>query len=396
MICGFVFMYILSSLPFLLRIDGVSSNTITLLSCLCNIPYATRIFASIPIKFLLGSTKNSIKLIKILLPLVQTIASLLVCIVCFARNRYIVFPAAILSTTIITIQDILLEYVRLELLPKSTTATSTTVGTIGHKIGQLTGGAIAILIGQHYSLYFVFIACVVNGIILQYIDDRDEYLNNCIRDSNKLSKKITYSELFRMFLSANFIIIITFLILYKSTDSFTHTLKPNILTIKGFVGKNVFAINSQINSFICAILSGVVICMFSNKINTPKRITKFTYISSILQIIPAICWYLIARYTLPVPLTTILISVSSIVFCVSSNSLRMFLSHLSNKNVNKYIFFMSLGSIARVICSCMCYLCCITSLDYHIMFIAAIIFNLLASTMLLRFFCSDNNKTTFL
>lgn len=376
-------MYVCCVVPYMLKTTGFDAALITKLCFVFNIPYTTKVFLSIVINRLVNKPNNKNIVIKSALIITQTIVCILLFNLQQLSNILCVSVISVLTVAVITIQDIIIEYIRLKCMPHETIALSTTIGTVGYKIGQLFGGAIVLQIQCTSMIAWV---CLLLNFIFMCVAGNINYIG-----ALKNNQNVTVKHIIKQLLSSKSFAILVFFIFYKSTDVFIHTLKPVILYNKGFADKSLFANNAQINSFVFSIVGNAIMFMFANKINSYSKVLCLMKIAILMQIVPAICWYCISKYNLTIGVITLCISASSVIFGFAMNAIRIFLSYIANKDVDRYIFLTCLGSVARLACLGICSLFTCIDNNYCYLFIFVIILNISAVVFVLT---NHNNART--
>jgi PAT family beta-lactamase induction signal transducer AmpG len=244
------------------------------------------------------------------------------------------------------VHDLLGDYIRLVTFKNKTLGVATSVGTIGFRIGMLISGAgilyLASFFGWKYAFAITSLSVLLSTLSTfflppyeipkQHTSSVKQYLNFCV-------------DLFK---KHNIILIILLTLSFKFSDSTINSLKTVFLHSNG-IGRTDFANISQIMGVVVMLIVGTVAGAATYKYDI-KKCVKMAFM---LQVIPAICFlYMATHVNCSFLLTATLVNISTFFLGFSTVIYRVYISEISEADINTYTILLSVGSMFRSLSVC--------------------------------------------
>ena len=345
--CGMVFMASLSSFAFMLTENGVSAKTISLI-LLCSFPHSCKFITSVFIKNALNKFANSkVNIIKVFMLSMQILIIILLSFIVLLTDCFGSITAGILMfllTLAVSIQDIVSDYVRLQYFQGKDIAISTSICTIGFRIGLLIGGAGILYVAEsfNWSLAFAIIATSIFPSILSTIALKRHSTINKELAPESIKKYFKFCK--NVLAKYGIVTLFLFFLTYKFPDTCINSLKPIFLQSKG-IQKIDFANISQILGFVSMLAGSSFSGFLAYKIGTSQCLK----ISFVFNMLCSICFMILTKFNITLLETAIFVNVSTFLLSFSTAILRIYISEEAKQDINKYTILLSLGAAARTI-----------------------------------------------
>lgn len=343
-IAGLVLMGVNSSFLGMLYENGINLKNMSLIP-IATAPYSLKVLISPYIKNLICVKNfNLTKLVYITQIVILILFSTL------GYNTYSMFWATLnifLLTSSISVYDIISTHIKLTNFKDNQFGLVTAFNTIGFRIGMLIGGGGLAYIAYYFGWHSAFIssACVLIGLNMILTP---KFINICENTMSKNSNVSSAKQLFlliRDFMFSGGAIGLVILILsVKIPDVALHTTKQVFLLYKNF-NKIEIANISQIPGVFAMILGGIIGGILTCKYSISKCM-KLSLISFGIS-----CGlFLYLSYTnLGLWLTGMILTISSLSCGFLNVSFRTFVDKFSQKDVNKNVLLLSIGSLFKLI-----------------------------------------------
>jgi MFS transporter, PAT family, beta-lactamase induction signal transducer AmpG len=280
---------------FWLSVNGVDLKTISIFS-LASLPYSLKYILGPLIDYLSSSSTGKYKTYKFILYLSFSVISALVYYLSFLSVKYDLLKIGLICSAIAlfsAIIDIILNILRIELTDKSEHGKNSSAYIIGYRIGMLVTGAGTIFISNYISWHMIFIylsLIILAANIFIYLSPLVDQKFFFEENNNKklITKNLQYNNFFsRIFIKpfehihklSNFLYIIVFLVLYKTSDHMlVIMLQPMLIKLQ----YTAIEIATAGKSFgvICAIIGGFI----AGKLMKDLSINNSLFIFGILHI----------------------------------------------------------------------------------------------------------------
>lgn len=348
--CGIVFFSVLVGFGYMLAEEGVSASVIASLF-LGTLPYSFKFAISPFVKNLITRfQKHGIKTIKVQAYVTEFITIIGISLLgLHTKNSpfILMFVHILIIVLAGAIHDLLGDYLRLSHFKDKLLGTATSLGTIGFRLGMLFSSAgilyIASYLGWKYA--FPIIASIIFISVLATFTLSNEKLVIAQQKEKMNSLKNYINFCSKLFKKHGILIILSLTFSFKFSDSCINGLKAVFLQTRGF-SKVDFANISQIIGIFVIMLAGTIAASLTYTYNL-KKCMKYAFI---FQAIPSICFiYLTTTNNCSFVMTAILINIVTFFLGFSSVIYRVYVSKLSNSDINIYTVLLSIGSIFRSI-----------------------------------------------
>lgn len=330
--------------------QGVSTSTITSLF-LATLPYSFKFAISPPIKNLITKfQKYGIKVIKIQAYILETIIFIGIALLGFHTkdSPYILMFFHILIIVLAgAIHDLLGDYLRLSYFKGNLIGGATSIGTIGFRIGMLFASAGVLYLASFFGWKYAFItisSLVFIPFLSTIILENESLIIE--PEKHKIKSLKTYAQFCsKLFKEHGIIIILLLTFSFKFSDSSINGLKTIFMQTKG-ISKIDFANISQITGVLVIILSGGIAASLTYRYDI-KKCLKYAFL---IQIIPSACFIYLS--SIPTPsLVAISILLNTVTFFLGFSAViyRVYISGISESDINTYTILLSIGSMFRSI-----------------------------------------------
>lgn len=345
-IAGLVLMGVNSSFLGMLYENGINLKSMSLIP-IATAPYSLKFLISPYIKSLICVRMFSItKLIHMAQVAILILFSVL------GYNTHSMFLATInifLLILCISIYDIIATHVKLISFNSNQFGMVTALSTVGFRIGMLVGGGGLAYLAYYFGWHSAFIVSVSILIGLNVILT-PRLINICEPIIPEQGTKTVSSTKQLVLLIKNFIFsagtigIIILILSVKIPDVSLHTTKQIFLLYKNF-DKIEIANISQIPGVFAMIIGGLIggILTYKYTIATCMKISLVSF-----GLACGLFWY-VSYVNLGLWITGIILTVSSLSCGFLNVSFRTFVDKYSQKDVNKNVLLISIGSLFKLI-----------------------------------------------
>jgi PAT family beta-lactamase induction signal transducer AmpG len=246
-----------------------------------------------------------------------------------------------------SVHDLLGDYIRLVNFKDKTLGIATSVGTVGFRIGMLISGAGILYLASFFGWKYAFAIASLSILISTFSTIFLSQYEMPKESTNSLKQYLSFC--INLFKKHNIILIILLTLSFKFADSTINGLKTVFLHSNG-IGKIDFANISQVTGVLITLIVGTV----SGAVTYKYDIKKCMKAAFILQIIPAMCFLHIAVFgNNSFLLTATLINISTFFLGFSSVIYRVYISEISEADINTYTILLSIGSMFRSLSVCL-------------------------------------------
>ncbi len=343
-IAGLVLMGVNSSFLGMLYENGINPKSMSLIP-IATAPYSLKFLISPYIKNLICVKNFSLtKLVRLAQVAILILFSTL------GYNIHSMFWATLnifLLTLSISVYDIIATHIKLINFHSNQFGMVTALSTVGFRIGMLVGGGGLAYLAYYFGWHVAFIvsACILVGLNMILTP---KFINICepvTSEQQSISSTKQLLFLIKDFIfSAGAIGIIILILSVKIPDVSLHTTKQVFLLYKNF-DKIEIANISQIPGVFAMILGGLIGGVFTYKYSI-ARCMKI----SLLSFGTSCGLFLYLNYTnLSLWFTGLILTVASLSCGFLNVAFRTFVDKYSQKDVNKNVLLISLGSLFKLI-----------------------------------------------
>jgi PAT family beta-lactamase induction signal transducer AmpG len=313
-------------------------------------PYSWKFALSPIIKNLIIKFRDArFDIIKVLSFILQSIM-----IGCFSSLGYLVNSGydiiialfVLILTTSIASYDIVYGYVKLVIFKKEELGAVTSITSTGFRLGIFISGAVLLYlaesIGWEKSFLltgaFMALCSIVTFIIPQVSHDTEEMTRK------NLFHLGDYIQTFRIFFkNHSFTLFVLLMISLKFADSCISTLKPVFLQTQG-ISKIIFANITHLIGLFVTISSGFLAGFCISKIGTIKCM-KYAFL---LQCIATGIFAFLPFGLPPTSILIIVVNITTFSFGFTNVVYRTYAAEESDRDVNRFVLILSIGSIVRL------------------------------------------------
>jgi PAT family beta-lactamase induction signal transducer AmpG len=339
LLCGTVFLGVLSSLAFMLSEKGFSASVISSI-LLATLPYSFKFILSPIVKNIIE--KHNIKIVAYISQLLTMIGLSTLGLYSHSSSKLVIFTNVFVLVLFSAFHDLIGDHVRLSCFHGRLVGFATSVGTIGFRMGMLISGAGMLYMADIFSWKIAFLIAamftLLSTISLTMLPEIAKMNNNKQSMSLKSYSKFLLDLPKKYYIFA--ILVLTFS--FKFSDSCVNTLKSVFFQVHG-LSKIDYANISQIMGTIIIVIAGIIAGGITYKFNIKKCIQ----ISFCAQIISSACFIVLSYFEVSILVLTILVNISSFFFGFSSVVYRVYISEISMSDINMYTILLSIGSVGR-------------------------------------------------
>ena len=349
LLSGLVLVGIGSSFSLMLSERGIDVSSIAHI-LLATIPYSWKFAISPFIKSLIFRYKSSkINVIKAIAYTTQVLVFFGFSSLGFwnEKNNFLLGAFLIFFIVLaVSIHDILRAHMKLVLFSEKDFGVVSAIENTGFRLGMFIAGAcivyIANSVGWRVAFMVPALAVWLVTIATFFANFKQKYEKICPDEPINFVKnylKIGYN----FFKTYGIIVILCIIISFKVTDSTINGLKPMFIHFLG-VNRIEFANMVHLYGLITMTLAGIIAGFALSKLRLVTCI-KCTFFA---QAIVSLIFVYLVTYHENVPTITILVNIATFVFGFSGVVFRTFTAHISNRDVNIYTIFLSIGSLIRI------------------------------------------------
>ena len=349
LLSGLVLVGIGSSFSLMLSENGIDVSSIAHI-LLATIPYSWKFAISPFIKNLILRYKGAkYNVIKVIAYITQVLIFLGFSSLGFWNDKKNLLLGAFIIFCIVlavSIHDILRAHMKLIFFQEKDFGFVSAVENTGFRLGMFISGACIVYIANYAGWRIAFMvpafAVWLVTIATLFAKFKQKEEGDCTDDPNHFLKnylKVGYIFFKRYGLIALLCIIISF----KVTDSTINGLKPMFIHSLG-VNRVAYANMVHLYGLITMTIAGIVAGIALGKIGLTICI-RYTFLAQ--AIVSLIFIYLVACHD-NVMTITILVNIATFVFGFCGVVFRTFIASISDRDVNIYTIFLSIGSLARI------------------------------------------------
>ena len=356
-ISGLVLVGISSSFALMLAENGIDVATITKI-LFATVPYSLKFAISPFVKNIITKYESkNYNIIRLISYICQTFI-----FIGFASlgqlntvNTIFIAPIVIFFTILFTsVHDILRAHIKLMMFDPSKFGLITAIENTGFRIGMLVSGATILYVAHFLGWKIAFLLTSITIFFSTVATFRIKQIFQSTEiDTSTLIKSYILSGI-KFFKETEVFVLIIVLISFKLSDSCINSLKPmfmQYLNISKIEYANIVHLIGMITMIISGIIAGYIL--------TKIELIKCVRIVFIAQTIISTSFLYLSIRNPSYSTIAIIVNVSTFVFGYAGVVLRTFLAHISQRDVNKYTMFLSIGSLMRIS------LCCIGGSIVH-------------------------------